>query len=192
MAQRPSEAKPTANLCLRRKATVKRPMAPVLASPARAAPLLAGRVLPPMSSMPTAAVAVPLPMPDGVPALPLHDSPPEGPSGIAERRIWSAEEDVQIAALVAEHGTRSWSIIAAKLPGRTGKQCRERWHNRTPLHARDLRPKPKRPALCCTTRLSHSFSLASAAHRPRPGHQQGRVDDRRGQEAFRGSCDDGQ
>ena len=121
-------------------------MAPVLASPARAAPLLAGRVLPPMSSMPTAAVAVPLPMPDGVPALPLPDSPPEGPSGIAERRIWSAEEDVQIAALVAEHGTRSWSIIAAKLPTRTGKQCRERWHNRTPLHARDLRPKPKRPA----------------------------------------------
>ena len=93
MAQRPNEAKPTANLCLRRRATVKRPMAPVLASPARAAPLLAGRVLPPMSSMPTAAVAVPLPMPDGVPALPLHDSPPEGPSGIAERRIWSAEED---------------------------------------------------------------------------------------------------
>ena len=112
-------------------------MAPVLASPARAAPLLAGRVLPPMSSMPTAAVAVPLPMPDGVPALPLPDSPPEGPSGIAERRIWSAEEDVQIAALVAEHGTRSWSIIAAKLPTRTGKQCRERWHNRTPLHARE-------------------------------------------------------
>ena len=25
--------------------------------------------------------------------------------------------------------TRSWSIVAAKLPTRTGKQCRERWHN---------------------------------------------------------------
>ena len=137
MAQRPKRSQTNCQSARVARATVKRPMAPVLASPARAAPLLAGRVLPPMSSMPTAAVAVPLPMPDGVPALPLPDSPPEGPSGIAERRIWSAEEDVQIAALVAEHGTRSWSIIAAKLPTRTGKQCRERWHNRTPLHARE-------------------------------------------------------
>lgn len=27
------------------------------------------------------------------------------------------------------HGTRKWSVLAAHLPGRTGKQCRERWHN---------------------------------------------------------------
>ena len=32
-------------------------------------------------------------------------------------------------ALVKEHGTRAWTTVAQALPGRTGKQCRERWHN---------------------------------------------------------------
>ena len=27
------------------------------------------------------------------------------------------------------HGTRSWELVAQECPGRTGKQCRERWHN---------------------------------------------------------------
>ena len=141
------------------RATVKRPMAPVLASPARArrssraaCSLRCPRCRPLPSRCRFRCQAV---FPRCAARLAAR-----GPFGIAERRIWSAEEDVQIAALVAEHGTRSWSVIAARLPTRTGKQCRERWHNRTPLHARDLRPKPKRPALCCTTRLSRSFSLS--------------------------------
>jgi hypothetical protein len=32
-------------------------------------------------------------------------------------------------ALVEKHGPKKWSTIAAALPGRIGKQCRERWHN---------------------------------------------------------------
>lgn len=31
--------------------------------------------------------------------------------------------------LVEEFGTRRWGLIGSKLNGRTGKQCRERWHN---------------------------------------------------------------
>lgn len=31
--------------------------------------------------------------------------------------------------LVTEYGTRRWGLIGSKLNGRTGKQCRERWHN---------------------------------------------------------------
>ena len=31
--------------------------------------------------------------------------------------------------LVGIHGTRHWGLIASKLGNRTGKQCRERWHN---------------------------------------------------------------
>jgi hypothetical protein len=36
--------------------------------------------------------------------------------------------------MVAKHGTKSWALIAENLakegmPGRSGKQCRERWHN---------------------------------------------------------------
>ena len=53
----------------------------------------------------------------------------EQPQPGSERRVWSADEDVKIVALVGEHGTRAWSVIAAQLPTRTGKQCRERWHN---------------------------------------------------------------
>lgn len=31
--------------------------------------------------------------------------------------------------LVLRYGPKKWSAIAAQLPGRIGKQCRERWHN---------------------------------------------------------------
>lgn len=31
--------------------------------------------------------------------------------------------------LVAKFGTRRWSMVGDHLPGRNGKQCRERWHN---------------------------------------------------------------
>jgi hypothetical protein len=31
--------------------------------------------------------------------------------------------------LVKTHGVRHWGLIGSKLSGRTGKQCRERWHN---------------------------------------------------------------
>ena len=42
---------------------------------------------------------------------------------------WSVEEDATIRRLVELHGPRRWSEIARHLPGRVGKQCRERWHN---------------------------------------------------------------
>mmetsp|Transcript_15701 Transcript_15701/g.24569 ORF Transcript_15701/g.24569 Transcript_15701/m.24569 type:complete len:697 (-) Transcript_15701:12-2102(-) len=42
---------------------------------------------------------------------------------------WSADEDEQIVAMVTHYGPKKWSQIASHLKGRTGKQCRERWHN---------------------------------------------------------------
>jgi len=42
---------------------------------------------------------------------------------------WTAEEDQKLVRLVNEHGAKKWSLIASHLPGRIGKQCRERWHN---------------------------------------------------------------
>lgn len=42
---------------------------------------------------------------------------------------WQPEEDERILELVAQHGPCRWSRIASFLPGRIGKQCRERWHN---------------------------------------------------------------
>lgn len=42
---------------------------------------------------------------------------------------WSKEEDQKIVELVAKYGPTKWSLISKSLPGRIGKQCRERWHN---------------------------------------------------------------
>lgn len=42
---------------------------------------------------------------------------------------WSEEEDNLMVELVKKHGTRKWSVIGRLLSNRTGKQCRERWHN---------------------------------------------------------------
>jgi len=42
---------------------------------------------------------------------------------------WTPEEDALVKTLVATHGPKKWSLISLSLPGRVGKQCRERWHN---------------------------------------------------------------
>ncbi|KAL6142109.1 hypothetical protein ACLB2K_060392 [Fragaria x ananassa] len=42
---------------------------------------------------------------------------------------WTQEEDDKIVELVAKYGPTKWSLISKSLPGRIGKQCRERWHN---------------------------------------------------------------
>jgi hypothetical protein len=41
----------------------------------------------------------------------------------------SREEDDLVVQLVGQYGAKNWSFIAKHLPGRIGKQCRERWHN---------------------------------------------------------------
>mmetsp|Transcript_29811 Transcript_29811/g.72033 ORF Transcript_29811/g.72033 Transcript_29811/m.72033 type:complete len:922 (+) Transcript_29811:218-2983(+) len=47
----------------------------------------------------------------------------------ASKGPWTEDEDRKVVALVAKHGAKRWSQIASELPGRIGKQCRERWHN---------------------------------------------------------------
>jgi hypothetical protein len=42
---------------------------------------------------------------------------------------WTKEEDDILRSMVEECGAKNWSTIASALPGRIGKQCRERWHN---------------------------------------------------------------
>ena len=42
---------------------------------------------------------------------------------------WTEEEDRKVVELVKRYGAKKWSVIANELPGRIGKQCRERWHN---------------------------------------------------------------
>uniref|UniRef100_A0A6A7G5F5 Myb-related protein A n=1 Tax=Hirondellea gigas TaxID=1518452 RepID=A0A6A7G5F5_9CRUS len=42
---------------------------------------------------------------------------------------WTHEEDSKVLEMVDKFGPKKWSSIAKYLPGRIGKQCRERWHN---------------------------------------------------------------
>eukprot|EP00947_MAST-08B_sp_MAST-8B-sp1_P000214 g214.t1 len=44
---------------------------------------------------------------------------------------WTKEEDEIVYQMVVAHGVGNikWSVIAAELPGRLGKQARERWYN---------------------------------------------------------------
>lgn len=65
----------------------------------------------------------------------MHRASAQGPLS-ANRRVWSTQEDEAIRTLVEKHGTSNWTFIADSLlalecstPGRSGKQCWERWHN---------------------------------------------------------------
>ena len=42
---------------------------------------------------------------------------------------WTASEDALLIGLVNKYGPKKWSVIALHVPGRKGKQCRERWKN---------------------------------------------------------------
>lgn len=71
---------------------------------------------------------------------------PKGPSSGRAKKPWSAEEDAILRRLVLAPqedgrpggeidadgkvaGAKQWSAIAEHIPGRVGKQCRERWIN---------------------------------------------------------------
>ena len=49
-------------------------------------------------------------------------------SHIIKHGGWSKAEDKILVQRVSEIGTRNWVAVANGLPGRIGKQCRERWY----------------------------------------------------------------
>ncbi|KAL1916951.1 uncharacterized protein VTP21DRAFT_5148 [Calcarisporiella thermophila] len=49
--------------------------------------------------------------------------------GAVVKGPWTPEEDQQLNDLVRIYGPEKWVLIASHLGSRTGKQCRERWHN---------------------------------------------------------------
>ena len=66
------------------------------------------------------------------PVEPREAEPPAAYAGKTPIRAvgtWSAEEDTMLRAVVQDWGPSKWSRIASRVPGRSGKQCRERWHN---------------------------------------------------------------
>jgi len=50
--------------------------------------------------------------------------------GAWKKHVWTAEEDAHLLHLIQTSGSKvRWSVIGAAMDGRSGKQCRERWHN---------------------------------------------------------------
>ena len=56
--------------------------------------------------------------------------PPQFDPVAAPRAVgtWTQEEDALLSKAVGTIGSRHWRQIAQLVPGRIGKQCRERWH----------------------------------------------------------------
>ena len=68
------------------------------------------------------------------PSVPVPVSNAPGPASRTtnvqgKTRKWTPEEDALMIKLVNEQGTKHWGNIGKALQNRTGKQCRERWHN---------------------------------------------------------------
>lgn len=64
------------------------------------------------------------------------DSPEPGSGGWSSgglgwrKNVWTAAEDAMLLQLMREsQGKVRWSLVGKKMQGRSGKQCRERWHN---------------------------------------------------------------
>ena len=53
---------------------------------------------------------------------------------VLKYNFYIIQEDHKVIELVSTHGAKKWSVIANHLPGRIGKQCRERWHNHLNPH----------------------------------------------------------
>jgi hypothetical protein len=63
---------------------------------------------------------------DDVPGLPLVRT--DEASGRRQKHAFTAEEDATLQQLVERFGERNWPEIERLMPGRTSRQCRERWN----------------------------------------------------------------
>lgn len=48
---------------------------------------------------------------------------------LPRKNAWSKQEDSLLMKIVSRYGPANWDILAKYIKGRTGKQCRERYHN---------------------------------------------------------------
>jgi hypothetical protein len=52
---------------------------------------------------------------------------------------WNSLEDDILVSMVNKGGALNWTTIASLLPGRSAKNCRERWHNHFETGVRKVR-----------------------------------------------------
>ena len=80
--------------------------------------------------------------------------------GAWKKNIWSKEEDQRLNELIIASGPKvRWSIIGEQMVGRSGKQCRERWHNHL---SPEVRARPAAPETAQQI-LIHLIHHAAAA-----------------------------
>jgi hypothetical protein len=70
-------------------------------------------------------VFLPFPTISDIPPL----RPRAEPTTCVRKAKWTSDEDERLSASVRHWGTKNWTTIAQDVPGRNGKQCRERWVN---------------------------------------------------------------
>ena len=51
-----------------------------------------------------------------------------GTNLLTRKGTWTAYEDDLLRQQVQKYGLKNWVLVSRALPGRIGKQCRERWH----------------------------------------------------------------
>lgn len=86
--------------------------------------------------------------------------PPQPPVQRKVKGPWRPEEDKILIDLVARMGARRWTVIASHIPGRTGKQARERWLNQLSpdLAKRAWTPEEDRVVMQAHARLGNRWS----------------------------------
>jgi hypothetical protein len=62
---------------------------------------------------------------DAVTVVPSPLQSTEAPR--APRRSWKPEEDAKLTSAVKKHGGNNWTVVATLVPGRTNRQCLQRW-----------------------------------------------------------------
>jgi hypothetical protein len=60
-------------------------------------------------------------------AVAVAASFPSDGASLASRCNWTVEEDAKLVAAAKRYGSKDWVRVAKLVPGRTNKQCRQRW-----------------------------------------------------------------
>ncbi|KAL6637448.1 hypothetical protein ACP70R_025020 [Stipagrostis hirtigluma subsp. patula] len=95
----------------------------------------AGFAMPVRLPAPTGYGTAPIVPPTAGNGVPMAERPQAGGGNngfrapAQQRGGWTPEEDEILKEMVSRHGDRKWAFIAQYLPGRVGKQLRERWTN---------------------------------------------------------------
>lgn len=85
---------------------------------------------------------------------------------------WKEEEDQKLGELVDKYGPKDWSTIASHIPGRIGKQCRERWFNHLSPEVRKTNWTPEEDSIIIDAhhRLGNKWTAISKLLDGRPAN----------------------